>query len=73
MWKWTGRLQIRNRKPSEEEKQRAKKSGYWREDKVGCLYLENQKSRMHYDAYRRRGLPITSSHIESTVKQINRR
>ena len=36
-------------------------------------YLENQKSRMHYDAYRRMGLPITSSHIESTIKQINRR
>jgi hypothetical protein len=36
-------------------------------------YLENQKSRMHYDQYRRAGLPITSSHIESTVKQINRR
>jgi hypothetical protein len=36
-------------------------------------YLENQKSRMHYDQYRRQGLPITSSHIESTIKQINRR
>ena len=36
-------------------------------------YLENQKSRMHYDRYRREGLPITSSHIESTIKQINRR
>lgn len=36
-------------------------------------YLENQQSRMHYDDYRRRGLPITSSHIESTIKQINRR
>jgi hypothetical protein len=36
-------------------------------------YLENQKCRMHYDQYRREGLPITSSHIESTIKQINRR
>jgi len=36
-------------------------------------YLSNQRSRMHYDAYRRDGLPITSSHIESTIKQINRR
>lgn len=27
----------------------------------------------HYAAYRRLGLPITSSHIESTIKQINRR
>jgi hypothetical protein len=36
-------------------------------------YLENQKSRMKYDEYRRQGLPVTSSHIESTIKQINRR
>ena len=32
-----GRLQIRNRKPSEEESQRTKQAGFWREDKVGCL------------------------------------
>jgi hypothetical protein len=36
-------------------------------------YLRNQQSRMKYDEYRRQGLPITSSHIESTIKQINRR
>ncbi len=36
-------------------------------------YLSNQQSRMRYDEYRREGLPITSSHIESTIKQINRR
>ena len=36
-------------------------------------YLQNQKTRMRYDEYRRQGLPITSSHIESTIKQINRR
>ena len=36
-------------------------------------YLKNQRSRMKYDEYRRLGLPITSSHIESTIKQINRR
>ena len=28
---------------------------------------------MRYDEYRRQGLPITSCHIESTIKQINRR
>jgi hypothetical protein len=32
-----GRLQIRNRNASEEERQRTKKAGFWREDKVGCL------------------------------------
>ncbi len=36
-------------------------------------YLTNQESRMNYPAYRQSGLPITSSPIESTVKQINQR
>ena len=36
-------------------------------------YLKNQQQRMRYDEYRRRGLPITSAYIESTIKQINRR
>ena len=36
-------------------------------------YLTNQQSRMNYPSYRQAGLPITSSHIESMVKQINRR
>lgn len=36
-------------------------------------YLRNQRSRMHYPAYRQQGLPITSTYVESTVKQINRR
>jgi hypothetical protein len=36
-------------------------------------YLQNQKERMRYASYRQQGLPITSSHIESTIKQINQR
>jgi hypothetical protein len=36
-------------------------------------YLSNQRERMRYHEYRKQGLPITSSAIESTVKQINRR
>ena len=36
-------------------------------------YLTNQRSRMKYAEYRKLGLPITSSHIESIIKQINRR
>ena len=36
-------------------------------------YLKNNQGRMKYDEYRRLGLPITSSHVESTVKQFNRR
>ena len=36
-------------------------------------YLGNHGDKMRYDAYRRQGLPITSSHVESVVKQINQR
>jgi hypothetical protein len=36
-------------------------------------YLQNNQERMRYADYRRQGLPITSSHIESTIKQINHR
>lgn len=36
-------------------------------------YLQNHKDKMRYDAYRRQGLPITSSHMESLMKQINQR
>jgi len=36
-------------------------------------YLGNQQDKMRYDEYRRQGLPITSSLMESVVKQINRR
>ena len=28
---------------------------------------------MHYDAYRRQGLPIMTSAVESVIKMINRR
>jgi hypothetical protein len=36
-------------------------------------YLQNQQSRMNYPEYRRQGLPITSAHMESTIKLLNRR
>jgi len=36
-------------------------------------YLQNNKDKMRYDEYRRQGLPITSSLMESVVKQVNRR
>lgn len=36
-------------------------------------YYTNNQGRMNYPEYRRQGLPLTSSHIESTVKQINQR
>jgi len=36
-------------------------------------YLENNAARMKYPEYRVQGLPITSSHMESYVKQLGRR
>jgi hypothetical protein len=36
-------------------------------------YFDNNRDRMRYDEYRRLGLPIVSSHVESTVKRFNRR
>jgi hypothetical protein len=36
-------------------------------------YLSNHQDKMRYDEYRKQGLPLMSSHVESTVKQINYR
>ena len=36
-------------------------------------YLQNHKDKMRYADYRRQGLPITSSYVESAVKQFNQR
>jgi hypothetical protein len=36
-------------------------------------YLRNHRDKMRYDEYRRQGLPLMSSHVESTIKQINYR
>jgi len=36
-------------------------------------YYTNHQNRMNYPEYRRQGLPLTSSHIESAIKQINAR
>jgi len=36
-------------------------------------YLQSHRARMDYPRYRRLGLPIMSSYVESTVKQINYR
>lgn len=36
-------------------------------------YLKTHERRMDYPRYRRLGLPLMSSHVESAVKQINRR
>jgi hypothetical protein len=36
-------------------------------------YFQNHKDKMRYAEYRRQGMPITSSYVESAVKQFNER
>ena len=36
-------------------------------------YLQNNQSRMNYPDYRQNGLPVTSAHMESFVKELNHR
>lgn len=40
---------------------------------TAITYLEHNQSRMDYPAYRRQGLPISTSMIESLIKEINYR
>lgn len=41
--------------------------------RVSRVFYENHVGRMDYPAYRRQGFPLTSSLMESTVKQVSRR
>ena len=36
-------------------------------------YLKNNEPRMNYPAYRQQGLPVTSSMVESLIKEVNYR
>ncbi len=78
-WVWSGQGKLVIAALRERQQELGLPSEKDAEDSPRCRvadalrYLENQEPRMHYDEYRRQGLPITSSHIESTIKQINRR
>ncbi len=78
-WLWSGQVQSVIAALRERQKTLGPPEANDPEDSPRCKvadalrYLENQQPRMRYDEYRRDGLPITSSHIESTIKQINRR
>jgi len=41
--------------------------------RTSLVYYKNHAARMDYPSYRRAGLPLTSSLMESTVKQVSRR
>ena len=77
-WLWEGKidqiLAALERRQQELGLPEPKETGTPRAQVAKSLgYLTNQRERMNYDEYRKQGLPITSSLVESTIKQINRR
>jgi hypothetical protein len=56
-------------KPTKEDKEGSPK----RLVQETLTYLSNNQDKMRYDEYRKQGLPLMSSHIESMIKQINYR
>jgi hypothetical protein len=78
-WVWAGQVSqvIKELTARQQELGEATK-----EDKEGSprrvvqdarTYLSNHQDKMRYDEYRKAGLPLMSSYVESTVKQINYR
>jgi len=70
-WVWQGEVRrvISELKPLVESAQERSRETL----QESLTYLKNNASRMRYDQYRQIGLPITTTLIESTIKQINRR
>jgi len=78
-WVWGGQVS----RVLEELKVRQQELGEaTKEDKEGSprrvvqetlTYLSNNQDKMRYDEYRKQGLPLMSSHVESVIKQINYR
>ena len=78
-WVWKGQvgrvleeLRVRQQelgKPTKEDKDGSPR----RVVQETLTYLSNHQDKMHYEEYRKQGLPLMSSHIESTIKQINYR
>jgi hypothetical protein len=76
---WAGQVSKVTEELTERQRELGKAT---KEDKEGSprrvasetlTYLNNHKDKMRYDEYRKQGLPLMSSHVESTVKQINYR
>jgi hypothetical protein len=78
-WVWSGEVErvvteLRQRQDEIGKPEKGEKESSPRQVVARALgYLENNKERMHYDEYRRQGLPIVSSYVESAVKQFNQR
>jgi hypothetical protein len=79
LWLWQGEIDLLIKEltqeqrtiglPSKDESPTTRRYNIAR----ALTYLANQRGRMDYPEYRRQALPITSSHIESPIKQINKR
>jgi hypothetical protein len=78
-WVWSGRV---SQVIEELTARQQEVGGATQQDKEGSprrvlqdalTYLSNHQDKMRYDEYRKQGLPLMSSHVESTVKQINYR
>jgi len=78
-WVWEGRVDrvleaLRARQAELGELKAEDKETHPRKVVAQTLtYLANNQIRMCYDEYRRQGLPVTSSYVESAVKQFNQR
>jgi hypothetical protein len=65
---WKGHQELLGLPPKNCEKTDPRKT---LADAIG--YFENNAARMNYPEYRRQGLPTTSAHMESFVKELNAR
>jgi hypothetical protein len=77
-WLWSGEIDRLLAALTERHKElgvpEKKETGTPRAQVANSLgFLTNQRERMKYHEYRKQGLPLTSSPMESTIKQINRR
>ncbi len=78
-WIWQGQVQNLIQE-LEQHQERVGPPDKKRGDAAPCnrireaiTYYENHQQWMNYPEYRKNGLPLTSSHVESTMKQLNAR
>jgi hypothetical protein len=78
-WTWQGKVscvieKLEEWQQANGEPQKGETETSARAVVAGALgYLQNNADKMKYDEYRKKGLPIVSSLVESMVKQISRR
>jgi hypothetical protein len=73
-WVWSGRvLHVIAAMKTLAAEQTAEQDEVCEPLRRAITYLSNNAERMKYDQYRREGLPITTSPVESAQKQINER